>query len=980
MTEQRKHIIKVIFAVLWILALPSLFFQYIGDNPMAVKENATRTIAVVNEDLGVEDGNESLNFGKEIPSLLNEGSDYNWTVLGRSAAENGLKSLKYDAIIYIPSNFSESILTYDDEHPKRATLKYAVQDQLNAVNKEKVVRELEDASNEVNSHMSSLYWSYISQEVEHVREQFDKILEKEIAFQNAMFSFYNPGSQKLSGELSQQKELLEQLQANIKLAEEGSLKRKGDVEQIEQNLKHFVEYVEEYKQYHQKQKEILTQIQDESTKMIQAGMSAIREGQSQTDQTFGEQTVPIQNGIVALKKMLQDNADMMNQVSVVRLSRIDQQKEEMEVLHENLVNQYGQLASNQFESLQNNVFSMREELVKKTGEQPNNGENENSNNEKNEHPSHKEETTQLKDTKNKEEFPTPTNTVDQQKELQAIATETTLLKESLQAIPEDEQPQEVNDAIANLDSLTKRIEQVVVELQNKDTEDEQWQKKYQELLLAYEEQIEENNRLKDEYGKIIDGLNGEIDKLHVQIDELNAQMEDVINSNEDLIKGKIKQIEDELLANYSNLLTDTLKELFQSEMKSKDTAKMLDYYSELSRFASTVNLIAAQNDKYEGILEEASQNTASILDMKENEKQAWDNLEADMLGTEEGLNDFEASFAAFIQEYRDFVDEEQANVMKELDAIQASSAKITEQLQKPDDITADGTYSDQSPDGTILISLQKSMGQELHSMNELMESLGERQGNIVDYTGDLEQKVSEVQEKADTLNEKWSQNVTSTKLVRNDVYTLLGNAFVDGQNNGYVYDYLSNPLEISGEIPSVKEKTVPPVVILVIVLISSLLIGYLSQYYSQAPLLVKGALFGLLNLIVGLMISLFGLNIYSLEDDRAIQWTIFTILLLVATSLLVRLSFRLGSLFGWFVSVGLILFYVTPLLNLTIPNFNYEDPVSKVYMSIQYEASSLFGQAVILLIGITVVLTVIPLVIRLFNSDKNIESENAHEA
>ncbi|MCG3056636.1 hypothetical protein KZ287_31205, partial [Escherichia coli] len=83
-------------------------------------------------------------------------------------------------------------------------------------------------------------------------------------------------------------------------------------------------------------------------------------------------------------------------------------------------------------------------------------------------------------------------------------------------------------------------------------------------------------------------------------------------------------------------------------------------------------------------------------------------------------------------------------------------------------------------------------------------------------------------------------------LVRGQVYRLLNNTLVDGQNNDYVYDYLANPLQVSGEVPAEKTKTVPPVVLLVIILISSLLIGYFSHYYKNAPLLVRGSLFGLL--------------------------------------------------------------------------------------------------------------------------------------
>lgn len=244
MTDQRKHMIKMIAAVLLILAVPALFFQFIGDNPMEVKENATRNIAVVNEDIGAEEAaaeNEPVQFGKEVASILDEDSPYEWTVLSRSAAVNGLKSQQYDAVIYIPSNFSNNILTYDEQEPSKAEFEYAVQNQLNAENRQRVLRELEDATNRVNKQMSSLYWSYVSQDMENVRQEFDRILEKEIAFQNAMLTFYKPSSKDLAGELTQQKQMLEQLQSTINQAEKDSPERKNSVEQFEESLSSFVE-------------------------------------------------------------------------------------------------------------------------------------------------------------------------------------------------------------------------------------------------------------------------------------------------------------------------------------------------------------------------------------------------------------------------------------------------------------------------------------------------------------------------------------------------------------------------------------------------------------------------------------------------------------------------------------------------------------------------------------------------------------------
>lgn len=60
---------------------------------------------------------------------------------GRSSTgaqrESGLAEKQYDAIVYIPSDFSQNILSYNHERPQKAELEFKIQDQLDAVNKEK---------------------------------------------------------------------------------------------------------------------------------------------------------------------------------------------------------------------------------------------------------------------------------------------------------------------------------------------------------------------------------------------------------------------------------------------------------------------------------------------------------------------------------------------------------------------------------------------------------------------------------------------------------------------------------------------------------------------------------------------------------------------------------------------------------------------------------------------------------------------------
>lgn len=97
---------------------------------------------------------------------------------------------------------------------------------------------------------------------------------------------------------------------------------------------------------------------------------------------------------------------------------------------------------------------------------------------------------------------------------------------------------------------------------------------------------------------------------------------------------------------------------------------------------------------------------------------------------------------------------------------------------------------------------------------------------------------------------------------------------------------------------------------------------------------VKGMLFGLLNLIVGLMVSIFSFNIYLLLGDWVMEWLIFMIVLLFVIFIFVCIVFLLGSFVGWVMIVGLILFYIILFFNLFMLNFNYEDLVFKVYMLI----------------------------------------------
>ncbi|MEC0545487.1 type VII secretion protein EsaA [Bacillus inaquosorum] len=1080
MTEQRKSLIKLISAVIIILLLPVLFFRFIGDDPTKKAVNSTRQIAVVNEDTGVlsdevksDEEDKSAHFGKEVAAVLGERPDYSWTVVNRSAAETGLASKKYDAIVYIPSDFSKNILSYDKDHPRKATLEFSIQDNLNAVNKEKVQRELEDAQKTMNKKMSALYWNFVSQKVDNIRGEFDKIVNKESEFQNVMYNFYKPSSNDLAGEIKQQKDLIDELKKSMNEAQGTTKEKASTAEEAKNTLKEFVDTVERYKEYQENQKKLLLAAQDSTQQQIHTGLDAIQ-AQQKANQ-FSERMSGLSTGISQVKTQLGQTSTVLAAAQQIREGQVPQQELGMAKIQSDLIDQYQatsrQAALNQVYGL---LVESRAALTVAKGDPQPDGDDGSDDEDKDPKEEDPEELKidlekQREELKNiaadiqdisdnlkepEKEDPTPEdpgtekpgtdepstdkpdnpddggstnpddtqgdtgnddnssdtgndgqtdgNTQDQdqqqgtdgqeqngdasngesdsgQTETGTSAEQTASSDSALQFIqlanedgtgdsgdtggdggtaqPEDED-QTGNDEISDiakakeqLSKASERIKQIEEELKEKETaHNEELKKKLEEL----KEQM--------------DGLNDEIDDLKDQVKKLEGKLENLEAKRKREFEGIYSAIRE--LENKDQLQ-------FTGEINTESISALMRYYKYLSVYDSVLSGTIDSTAKTNAI-DGQQGNVKSILALSPAETASWEDLKNNMMQTDEDINSFIDGMTKFADDYSGFIRDSQAGVLDELTKISESAAKASEQL-----VTGatqeSATFSNDGLSGTMALSVQDTVGQEVLQMSDMMGSLSDRQSGIIDYTTNMQQSVNDVQTKADTLNNNWGKNVASTKLVRNDVYGILGNTLVDGQNNGYVYDYLANPLKISGEVPEEKTQTVPPVVILVIVLISSLLIGYFSSYYQNAPLLVKGALFGILNILVGLMISLFGLNIYSLPDDQTIKWSVFTILLLVASSAFIRAAFRFGSIPGWVASAAMILFYVAPLIDLIMPNFTFEDPVSKVYIDIQYGTGHLFAMGISVLLIITVIAAALPLIIRLM-AEKTAESDETYEA
>ncbi|TDL31373.1 type VII secretion protein EsaA [Jeotgalibacillus sp. S-D1] len=922
MTEQRKHLLKMVGIMIYIMVLPILFFTYIGDNPNRVTEQMTREIAIVNEDTGAEQDGLSFKFGQEVSALINENSNYNWTVVGRSAAESGLEERAYDAVLYVPSDFSEHVLKFRDRSPSKASIEFELQPQLNAKNSERVQRELEMARNEINGEMSTIYWSYIGQEIDHVKVAFTEILNKEIAFQNAMNSFYSSGSQTLAEDIEDQSGLLAQLKSSIEEGSDGAEERVQTVEEADQYLEGFLEDVDAYREYQQEQQALLNETYAESKRLIEDSSAALAAEQNQAMLSYGEQQEAVLNNVNGIQEQIDVTSELANQLSDQREGAMGQQIQELYELQEVLLETYKQdLYVTSLDQIQNVLIPLRNGLV--AGGAP-----------VEEVPGGGEEIVEEAILDSIEE---------ERAGLLETVTKVGEVQETISAVPVEQLP-EGEGIVAALGEVTSSLQAIDAGLEEKQQSDLEWQTLYNQLV----EQLQST--------------------------------EPEIPQEDESFKETLQAIEAEIVG--SDVLSSSRKSAlgaaFNQELNEKEGSALITYARVLGEYGQLVKELEKTDDPVADELlanEELLLNYQRILAVDSREQQAWDQLSGSMAVAEDEVNNFSAQTEGLMDNYDSIINEQQGIILTELDTIIASTENLASTLTQTNSNEAE--ESSALVNGSQAAQLQQQVGGELTALNGLMKSLSERQDGVINYTAELQTEVDRVQQESNALNQNWGENILFTENVAADLNEIFDNARVDGQANGYIYDFLSNPVNISGEVLEEETVNLPPVVMLVILLASALLIGFFTNHFALSPWFVQLSLFGLLNLVVGLMISIFGLTIYPLANDQAIMWSVYTVLLLMAASGLVFAAFSFGSSVGWIVTVILMLLFIAPLLDLILPNFSFDDPITRVYLSIQYGTQSLFPMAVITLSSIIVVLSLVLLAKNWFKTKETAEDEAA---
>ena len=124
----------VMVVLLVIILLPSLYALL---NIEATWDPYARTsnleVAVVNEDLGYASNDTNYNVGNMLVNELKNNTNFKWQFVDKTTGLNGVKNGKYYAVLIIPSNFSQQLLTIQTSNPQQAQIQYIVNDKTNPI-------------------------------------------------------------------------------------------------------------------------------------------------------------------------------------------------------------------------------------------------------------------------------------------------------------------------------------------------------------------------------------------------------------------------------------------------------------------------------------------------------------------------------------------------------------------------------------------------------------------------------------------------------------------------------------------------------------------------------------------------------------------------------------------------------------------------------------------------------------------------------
>lgn len=160
----QQNWIKVVLIA--IILIPSLYACiFLGSMWDPYGNTGKIPVAVVNQDLPVSYGNQTLDVGKELTENLKENQSMDFQCVEEEQAQDGLKSGQYYMIIKIPEDFSKNATTLLDKEPQKMMLHYTTNPGNNYIASKMDDSAIEKIKSEVSQTVTKTYAQTIFEQV-----------------------------------------------------------------------------------------------------------------------------------------------------------------------------------------------------------------------------------------------------------------------------------------------------------------------------------------------------------------------------------------------------------------------------------------------------------------------------------------------------------------------------------------------------------------------------------------------------------------------------------------------------------------------------------------------------------------------------------------------------------------------------------------------------------------------------------------------
>lgn len=147
------------------------------DTVLAEKNNISisESIAIVNQDEGIGEGDDYINYAEKIIETLDE----KFIVTSREIAKKGMSNGTYSAMVIFPGTFSKNVISINNERPEKTQFYYETSSILSKEKKANVEKEILALERNTNDKLSYLYIANILNEFHRGQEKVEYVLKND---------------------------------------------------------------------------------------------------------------------------------------------------------------------------------------------------------------------------------------------------------------------------------------------------------------------------------------------------------------------------------------------------------------------------------------------------------------------------------------------------------------------------------------------------------------------------------------------------------------------------------------------------------------------------------------------------------------------------------------------------------------------------------------------------------------------------------